>query len=333
MDDNSFDTWTRSHAAASNRRTLLGWSLTAGVASLLSRVLPTSAQFGGDGGSCTYSVTLTSSITAGATATGSLEFEIADGGAIDTGSLTLAGQSAASIVGQATGPAIDVLASLADGTILSLTGVAGSAVSDCASPIFGSLANLGTGQIGTWQAEPGVSSQSLTPTPTPVGQSQSGSSGSGSSGGSGCPPTPCGDAFVLDPQTCQCVCAGGTVPCGQNCCPSGSSCSDPNQGICGCPGGTTQCGTSCVPDCSGDEFLNLDTCQCEGNQEPACVDLGGACANGGQCCSGWCNGGTCDSCGMRVCNDMCVDTTTDNNNCGNCNNMCIGTTCQNGSCQ
>ena len=338
MDSKSFDTWTRARAAATNRRKLLRWSLTGGVASVLSRVLPASAQFGG-GGSCTYAVTLTSSVTAGATATGSLVIEIGDGGAIDSGSLTLTGQSAASVVGQATGPAIDILASLADGTTLSLTGVSGSAVSDCSSPISGSLANFGTGQVGTWQAQPGESNQSPTPTSTPGGQSQSGSSSQGSSssggsGSSGCPPTDCGGAFVLDQQSCQCVCAGGTVPCGQNCCPGGSSCSDPNQGICGCPGGTTQCGTSCVPDCSGDEFLNLDTCECEGNQEPVCVDLGGGCGNGGQCCSGWCNAGTCDSCGMRVCNDMCVDSSSDNNNCGNCNKICIAPqTCLGGVCQ
>ncbi len=64
-----------------------------------------------------------------------------------------------------------------------------------------------------------------------------------------------------------------------------------------------------------------------------CVDLGGSCGFSAQCCSGWCNAGTCDSCGMVVCNDQCVDTGSDNNNCGNCNNLCIGTTCQNGSCQ
>jgi hypothetical protein len=95
-----------------------------------------------------------------------------------------------------------------------------------------------------------------------------------------------------------------------------------------------QCGIDCVPECFDDEFLNLDTCQCETNQEPACVDLGGGCANGGQCCSGWCNGGTCDSCGMRVCNDLCVDASSDNNNCGICNKICVAPqTCIGGVCQ
>lgn len=337
MDGRSFDSWTRSHAAATNRRTLLGWSLTAGVASVVARIRPTSAQFGGEG-SCTYSIALTSSVTAGATVTGSLVIDIGSDGAIDTGSLTLTGQPAASVVGQATGPAIDLLVALADGSTLSLTGIADAPISSCSSPIFGSLANFGTDQVGTWQALPGDGNQVPTPTPTPVGQSQDSSStqapgGPSNPGGSGCPPTECG-SLVLDQQTCQCVCGAGTIPCGANCCPSGSGCSDPNQGICGCPGGTTQCGTSCVPDCFGDEFLNFDTCQCEANQEPACIENNQGCSVHGQCCSGYCANGTCFTCFGRVCGDFgCIDPSIDSQNCGNCGNVCIGTTCQNGVCQ
>jgi hypothetical protein len=331
MDSRSFDNWTRSRAASTNRRTFLGLSLSAALAGALARVLPASAQFDGSSGRCTYELELTSTVTAGATVTGTLVIDIGDGGSIETGSLTLQGQAAASVVGQASGPAVDLLASLSDGSLLSLTGIGSGPIGECPATIGGYLSNAGTGQLGTWVATSDGSS-TKTPTPTPQPGSTSGQSGGGGQTTT-CPPTECGDAFVLDQQSCQCVCAGETVPCGSNCCPSGSSCSDANQGICGCPGGTTQCGTACVPDCSGDEFLNLDTCECEGNQEPVCIDLGGGCGNSGQCCSGWCNAGVCDSCGMRVCNDMCVDTTTDNNNCGNCNNMCIGTTCQNGSCQ
>jgi hypothetical protein len=72
MDAKSFDSWTRSRAAATNRRTLLGAILAGGVATLFSRKLSASAQLGGGGGgSCTYAVTLTSSLTTGATAAGS----------------------------------------------------------------------------------------------------------------------------------------------------------------------------------------------------------------------------------------------------------------------
>ena len=40
MDGKAFDSWTRAHAVATNRRSLLGLSITAGVASVLSRVFP-----------------------------------------------------------------------------------------------------------------------------------------------------------------------------------------------------------------------------------------------------------------------------------------------------
>jgi hypothetical protein len=85
--------------------------------------------------------------------------------------------------------------------------------------------------------------------------------------------------------------------------------------------------------CNGD--YNGGTCADggDGGGGGGCVDLGGGCVFSAQCCSGWCNGGTCDSCGMVVCNDMCVDTSSDNINCGNSDNQCIGTNCQNGSCQ
>src|SRR5690349_1663480 len=184
MDGNAFDTWTRTRAAAANRRTVIGWSLTAGLAAALTRLQPAKAQFGGGGGSCTYQITLTSSLDAGTSATGTLAIEIGDDGAIDSGSLTLAGQPQAPVVGQATGPAIDLLASLSDGTTLSLTGVAGKNIADCNSSILGSLANPDTGQVGTWQATSGSGSGSSSGTTPPPPASGSGS-GSGSGTGSG----------------------------------------------------------------------------------------------------------------------------------------------------
>ncbi len=344
MDSKSFDSWTRSRAATTNRRKMVGWSLAAGVAAAMSKVLPASAQFGGSGdGTCTYDVTLTSSLTAGANVTGTLEIAIGQNGAIDSGSLTLQGQPAASVVGQATGSAIDLLASLSDGSTVSLTGVGPSAIADCAGTILGLLANAGTGQVGTWQAvagsSSGTSSGSAAP-PISSGQSGSGSgsgsgtgggsgsgsgSGSGNGSGSGQQPTcledrsPCDD----DSQCCSTFCTDGECrSCGGiNC---GGKCIDPSLDPENCGG----CGIVCNGDCNGGTCDNGG-----GGGGGTCTDLGGGCDFSAQCCDGWCNGGTCDSCGLRVCNDMCVDTTTDNNNCGNCNNQCIGTTCQNGSCQ
>lgn len=351
MDSNAFDSWTRTRAAAANRRTMLGWSLTAGLAAALTRFQPANAQFGGGGngsGSCTYNVTLTSSLDSATSVTGTLDIEISDDGAIDTGSLTLTGQTLAPVVGQTTGPAIDLLASLSDGTTLSLTGVASSDIGSCNASILGSLANPDTGQIGTWQATSGSGAASgsgsgTTPPPPSSGQSGSGSgsgagagSGSGGSGSGGSGDGNGGGACLELHSQCNASAECCSGWCTDNEC---RSCGDT---ICGedcivLSDNLAHCG-ACFNAC------NVDTQSCvngtctggDGGADDGgggCTDLGGGCGFSAQCCSGWCNGGTCDSCGMVVCNDMCVDTTSDNNNCGNCNNMCIGTSCQNGSCQ
>src|SRR6478672_4715174 len=133
MDASRFDTWTRTRVTTTSRRSLLGWSLTASVAAGLARLQPATAQ---GGGPCTYAVTLTSSLDTSSTVSGTLVIDIANDGAIDTGSLTLHGQPAASVVGQAQGFAVDLLAALDDGSLLSLTGVSESDVSTCSDPIF-----------------------------------------------------------------------------------------------------------------------------------------------------------------------------------------------------
>lgn len=355
MDSKSFDSWTRTHASSTNRRKLIGWSLTAGVAGAFARVLPASAQFGGGGsGTCTYTVSLTSSFSTGTAVTGTLTIDIGDGGAIDTGSLALTGQSPASVAGQATGPAIDLLASLSDGTTLSLTGVSTGPISSCTGTIQGSLANPDSGQIGTWQTATGPGSASTTQSGS-GGQSSSGSgsttgsgsgagngsgsgdgSGSGNGSGSGSGSGSGGSCLELHSQcNASNECCSGW--CTDNEC---RTCSDT---ICGddcivLSDNLAHCGM-CFNPCDTD----TQTCEngvCTGGNDGGgngggggCTDLGGGCDFSAQCCSGWCNAGTCDSCGMVVCNDMCVDTSSDNNNCGNCNNSCIGTTCQNGSCQ
>jgi hypothetical protein len=352
MDGNRFDSWTRTRATVSNRRTMLGWSLTAGIAAALTRLQPANAQFGGGGGngSCTYNVTLTSSLDPSTSITGSLAIDIGDGGAIDTGSLTLTGQAQASVVGQATGRAIDLLVSLSDGTTLSLTGVGGSDISSCNASILGSLANPDTGQIGTWQTAAGSGGGSGA-----GGSSGSSSGGSASGGSSGSAPTP-------TPASGQPGNGGGGGAClelhsqcnaSAECC--SGWCTDNECRSCG----DTICGEDCIVlsdnlahcgACFNSCDVDTQTCVngvCTGGDDGGggdgggdddgggggCVDIGGACGFGGQCCSGFCNGGACGSCGMVVCNEMCVDTSSDNNNCGNCNNVCIGTNCQNGSCQ
>lgn len=350
MDGNAFDTWTRTRAAVSNRRTVLGWSLTAGIAAAVSRLQPAGAQFGGGGaGSCTYQVTLNSSLDASSSVTGSLVIDVGDDGAIDTGSLTLSGQPQAAVVGQATGPAIDLLVSLSDGTTLSLTGVSSAPVSGCTGSIFGVLANPDTGQIGTWQTASGSGSGSGSGSTAPPISGQSGSgtgtgsgsgsgsgsgTGSGNGGGSGGGGGACLELHSQCNSSSEC-CSGWCTDnecrtCGQTIC--GEDCIDLSDNLANCGSCFNACNTD-TQTCENGVCTGGDDGGGGGGGGGGCTDLGGGCGFSAQCCSGWCNNGTCDSCGMVVCNDMCVDTSSDNNNCGNCNNMCIGTNCQNGSCQ
>jgi len=347
MEGSSFDRWTRTRAAAINRRSLLGVSLAAGIGAAVARIAPTTAQFAG--GSCTFDVTLVSSLNAGQTVSGALKVDIGSNGAIDTGSLTLTGQAAAPVVGQATGPAIDLLAALADGTTVFLTGVSGSAISSCKGPITGILANAGNGQIGTWSTTSPSSGQSRPSSSGPVqppgtqpptqGQDQTGGSSGGESGGGG----DSGGGSDNGGGGGSCLELHSQCNASADCC--SGWCTDNECRTCG----DTICGEDCIvlsdnlAHCGACfNACDVDTQTCvdgtctdsgDGGGGGGCADLGGGCGFSAQCCSGWCNNGVCDSCGMVVCNDQCVDTSSDNNNCGNCNNMCIGTTCQNGSCQ
>jgi hypothetical protein len=239
MDANRFDRWIRTRAAATNRRSFLGWSLAAGAATALTRLHPAAAQ---SGGSCSYTVTLTSSTTSGATVSGTLVIDIGNGGAIDTGSLSLTGQTSASIVGQATGAALELLASLDDGSILSLTGFSDSAISGCSSPILGLLANADSNQLGTWAATP----ENTAPTTGPVQPPQPAVPTSTPT------PTPASAPTTCDPPK---------MICGQNCCPAGADCLA--NGACECPSGTEECGIACFPSCAdGVTPLDPTTCLC-----------------------------------------------------------------------
>lgn len=241
MDAPRFDAWTRTRATGANRRSFLGWSLSAGLAAVFSRLAPAAAQFGA-GGSCTYSVALTSSLASSGSISGTLVLDIGDGGAIDSGTLTLTGQSPAPVVGQATGPAIALLASLPDGTSVSLTGVASGPIAGCSAPVAGVLANPDTHQLGTWQAQPGGSGQPSAPPPADSGRSVPTETGSSSQ-----PPTTC------DPPK---------MVCGSACCPAGADCYDASTGGCACPDGTEECDIACFPSCADGAPLDPITCLC-----------------------------------------------------------------------
>ncbi len=327
MNAERFDAWARARAMSITRRRLLRTLPVGGAGVALSRLAGASAQFGGST-TCQYTLRMTTAHgpSSGTEYSGVLDLEIDDDGGIETGSFTPPLAPPQAIVGQASGHGVSLLMSLPDGGVLSLTGAGSRPIASCNASIHGSFGGPSTTDLGTWESAP--TEQSVAGSGTQQGGQ--------SSSQSACAPVNCGMAFVQDPVSCQCVCAPGLPPCGENCCPAGSSCVD---GICMCPGDAIQCGTSCVGPCAPNQFVDFDTCTCMDEEVPSCTPSGGACQQSFQCCTGYCQNGTCASCSIsiwaQVCDEQCVDLHTNPYYCGSCLNNCYmqqKQTCTNGVC-
>lgn len=331
MKSDRFDEWSRDRARRLTRRQALGSAGLGGLGLAISHLWsggPVRAQTG-EPVTCRL---MLEAVTSLGPATGTeysvlLDLTIAADGAVDSGSFTSASGQTVAVTGQTNGRSIDLSIAMPDGGILTLTGVGDQEVSSCWGNALGYFSGPG-GDLGTWTLSAEGSTEAGGEQPGGSGNSD-GSSGGGSSG-TGPEPTPATN------------CPQPSFPCGPNCCPAGGTCTDGVAGFCACPGGTEQCGLSCVPSCA-EGFLDLNTCQCvlppepepEPEPEPACVPEGGGCANHGQCCTGYCGGGTCFTCGGRVCGEYgCIDPMIDNLNCGNCGTVCVSPqTCIGGVCQ
>jgi hypothetical protein len=312
MDSKRFDNWTRNRALRLSRRDALRVMGAGGAAAALPAVWP-EATFAQSTCSLTIHAETAGGPSAPAAYDGVLQITLAADGSFTQATFTpSAGGSAQSVTGQATGRAIDIAITLPGNQTLALSGAGAQPHGNCTGDIAGVLTGPQTGDLGVWQA---TASGSASSGSTSSGSTTSGTGSSGSSGQSSlsCPP----------PQT----------TCGQNCCPGGATCTNQNQGLCTCPNGTEQCGTNCVPSCSDGQSLDLDSCTCPG-PEAACIQNQQSCQNHGQCCSGYCGGGTCFDCAGKVCGDFgCIDPNKDSQNCGNCGNVCFSPqVCANGVC-
>jgi hypothetical protein len=354
MDSNRFDRWTRHFARRLSRRDALRLAGAGGAtAALASTALPAFAQ-------TTCSLQIHGETVAGPSAPakfdGVLTFTVGDDGVFSQATYTPKGKIERAVTGRATGRAIDFQPALGGKQHISFSGAAEQPLETCQGAVAGTFSGPQPGDLGGWQATAGTApantgGQSTTgaapeaPTPTPPpsqGNTQppaqnppGGGGGGGDGGGGGGGGSACLELHSQCNQSSEC-CSGW---CTDNEC---RSCGDT---ICGedcivLSDNLAHCG-ACFNACNTDTQTCVDG-TCTGGDGGGgggdgggggCVDLGGGCGFSAQCCSGFCNAGTCGSCGMVVCNDQCVDTSSDNNNCGNCNNMCIGTTCQNGSCQ
>ena len=306
MDSRKFDNWTRRRALRLSRRDALRLAGISGAsAALAAGPLESIAQ-------TTCSLTLHGETGAGpsapATFDGALQFSVGNDGVLSQASFTPTEGSPASVSGSLSGRAIDLSITLSPGQILVLSGATDQKGPTCPSAAAGILSGPQPGDLGAWQAT--GSGAPAAPSLTSVQQGSSGSSGQSSLS---CPP----------PQSV----------CGPNCCPGGAACTNAAQGLCTCPSGTEQCGLNCVPSCAGGQSLDLDTCTCP-EPEAACIQNQQSCQNHGQCCSGYCGGGTCFDCAGKVCGEFgCIDPSKDSQNCGNCGNVCIlPQVCSNGVC-
>ena len=295
MDSKRFDNWTKNRALRLSRRNALKLMGAGGAAAAVPGLtLDTLAQ-----GSCSLTIhgQTDGGPSTGTTHDGTLTFSIGPDGTFAQASFTPASGGTLQAYGAATGRAIDFQVVLSGNQMLAFSGAAEQPLTVCQGAAAGVLSGPQPGDLGAWQSTGGSSSL-----PAPSGGSSSSGSGSGGSTLQ-CPP----------PQSA----------CGQNCCSGGAICTDASQGLCACPAGTEQCGTNCVNSCSDGQPLDLDSCTCP-DPEPACIQNQQTCDNHGQCCSGYCGGGTCFDCPGKVCGDFgCIDPSKDSQNCGNCGNVCV----------
>jgi hypothetical protein len=349
MDGNRFDALSRSLAETTSRRQTLRRFGAGGIGASLLGFAGLRNAAAQDNEDKTCKLQLVATVAVGPDKDdvfeGELTMVISPEGAIDDGSLKTNDGDEYELVGQATGRALNLRITVADGQYLSLTGTGQQDIILCRGGIDGTFGGPQTGDLGTWYAA--RRARNATPTPTSSSGSD-GSSGDGGDGGgeSGPTPTPCdstgidcGVTFVLDPATCQCVCPQPYTRCGDSCCFGGAVCND--DGSCNCPDGTEPCQEVCTPSCPSGQYLDQNSCQCTSDT---------SCGQGETLCNGQCvslncppnqlfDSGSCQcvnrcSSGQDYCNGNCIDVVNDATNCGSCGNVCPpGMPCIAGTCE
>jgi hypothetical protein len=362
MDGNRFDALSRSLAGRTSRRQTLrrlgAGGLGASLLGLTGRSR-TAAQ-GDDETTCTLAVVATIAVGPDQDDVfeGELTMVIGADGAIDDGTFETTEGEDLSVVGQATGRALNLRITLANGNSLALTGTGQQDIVRCRGDLSGTFGGPRTGDLGTWTASLPEQSEedSETPESGDSGSSDGSGAGGGDSGddgenggtddGNGPNPTPCdptgidcGGTFVLDPATCQCGCPQPYDRCGDTCCFGGATCNA--DGSCQCPSGTEPCQEVCTPSCPTGQYLDPNTCQCTAET---------SCGQGETLCNGQCVSLACQpnqlfdnaSCqcvnrcspGQDYCNGTCILVTSDTANCGFCGNTCApGVPCIAGTCE
>jgi len=350
MDAGRFDSLSRSFATRSSRRAALRGL---GAGGLAAGVF---AALGGDHASAasgTCALKIFAKTSAGphkdTTYAGTLTFTIGDNGAIDSGSFDVADGSHLKLVGQATGRALNLRVTLADGGVLALNGTADNDLIVCrgaASGVFGGPSDT---DIGTWRTGDRGSSKT-----TGGGSTSSGggaATGGGTTGGGGGASTGTGGGATTGSGGGDAGGGGNTTGAGGGggaACPSGVVCA----GVCCaaapgltpdtmvCNAGACECTYSCAAaGCPGNAQGSIvNTCgsdpqphchsECNAPATNGCGDL--TCAAGTTLNTDTC---TCDPAGGGGAGDCGgADLMGDPNNCGFCGVVCGSGFCHGGVC-
>jgi hypothetical protein len=345
MDPNRFDALTRRTATASTRRDAIRAFAGGGLLAAIGlKAAPAAAQ-----GTC--SMEWTGNVRLGPDAgamivpgaaqpgevKGTMSLTLGSDGAIEQGQLTLPDGTSMTVVGQATGRALNLRLTDGSGRVLVAVGTGEQPISACSGRIDGSLTGPQNGDIGEWHAVASGATGGTTGAPSgaattnPAGQPPTNPAGSATNPGTapgGNPPDSSGGSTS--------GCASGVV-CNGVCC-EGAPGLTPDSITCN--GGFCECTYSCMSaGCGeGDGFI-VNTCGSD--PEPHCHSECNV-PEGTGCGDMTCNEGetldidscTCIPDGGGEGTDECVfaDLMTDPNHCGFCGNVCPSGQCIEGNC-
>src|SRR4051812_27947942 len=353
MDPNQFDTIAKSVAGTATRRAALGTALATGFLTALGlRAAPLAAQDEQKQQKQdqpkqpkqqdqsvqpqqTCVLDFTSTVRQGPSSNGNaqqikgeLTFGLTGNGTLDNASLRLASGTSVPVVGQATGPSLQLRLQFGPNQTIIAVGVGEHDITDCQGAIDGLATGPAAGDLGDWHATVLRSTGATGTAPGKNREQKAGAGGAGAAGSAGGAPKQPKQPKQGDQGNTGGHNGGNTSPSS----PSGPS--GPSGPTSGETGQTA--GTPTVPLCAEHETECNGACVDTTSDAANCGLCGHACATGESCIGSVCQltgESACTVQGLTDCNGTCVDLTTDVNNCGACGTVCAsGEECAGGAC-
>src|SRR3954468_21645841 len=180
MDANRFDMLSRSLSRRGSRRGLAAGGIAAGLAAL-------GIERAEAANSCTLQIqaTTVTGTHKDTIYTGTLNIQIGDNGAIDSGTFNTSDGANHPLVGQATGRALHLRITLGDSQVLALDGTAANDLILCRGDASGTFGGPDDTDLGTWRTVSGQSGSGGSFGSSNASSGSSGSSGTTSSSGGG----------------------------------------------------------------------------------------------------------------------------------------------------